>query len=114
MRSGFAMDLGSVNTLVHVLGQGLLLEGAFAHARRRPAGEVVAVRQSADRLTGREPVDIEVAHPLHEGVIPDLDAATRLLYDFLARLRFHTSALRPRSIMCVTSAATPFEREAPW
>jgi rod shape-determining protein MreB and related proteins len=110
--SGVAVDLGTVNTLVYLAGHGLVLEEPSAIALDRSSGKVVAVGQLADRLFGREPVGVEVVHPLRDGVVTDLGAATKMLQGFLRRARFHTSPLRPRAILCVPSGATVIEREA--
>ncbi|MGH9920066.1 MAG: rod shape-determining protein, partial [Nitrososphaerales archaeon] len=111
-RSGVAVDLGTVNTLVHLAGQGIVLDEPSAIAVDRVSGKVVAVGLEADQLFGRAPVDVEVVHPLRDGVISDLAAATEMLQGFLRRARFHKSALRPRAILCAPSCATVIEREA--
>jgi rod shape-determining protein MreB and related proteins len=112
VRSGVAVDLGTVNTLVHVLGQGLVVDEPSAIALHQPSGKVVGVGLAADGLAGREPEGVKVVHPLRDGVISDLGAATDMLQSFLHRARFHTSALRPRAILCVPSGATTVERDA--
>src|ERR1700729_4305842 len=75
-RSGVAIDLGTVNTLVSVAGRGLVIDEPSAIALDRATGRVAAVGQAADALAGKEPQDIEVLHPLRNGVIADLDAAS--------------------------------------
>lgn len=110
--SGVAVDLGTVNTLVHRCGQGLVIDEPSAIAIERASGKVLAVGKAADHLFGREPVGVEVVHPLRDGVVTDLDTATQMLQGFLHRVHFHTSALRPRAILCVPSGATMVEREA--
>ncbi len=112
VRSGVAVDLGTVNTLVHLLGHGLVLEEPSAVAIHRTSGKILAVGYAADRLAGREPAGVAVLHPLRDGVISDLTAATEMLRAFLRRARFRTSALRPRAVLCVPSGATGLEREA--
>ena len=112
VRSGVAVDLGTVNSLVHVLGRGLAVDEPSAIALHRPSGKVLGVGLAADRLVGREPARVEVVHPLRDGVISDLAAATQMLRVFLDRAGFHTSALRPRAVLCVPSGATAVEREA--
>ena len=110
VRSGIAVDLGTVNSLVH--GHGLIVEEPSAIALDRPAGRIAQVGRGADELAGREPAGVEVVHPLRDGVISDLGAATDMLRAFLHRARFHTSALRPRAVLCVPSGATEIERDA--
>lgn len=112
LRSGVAIDLGTVNSLVYVLGRGIVLEEPSVIALHRGSGRVAAVGEPADRLAGREPAEIQVVHPVRDGVVSDLDAATSMLRTYLHRVRFHTSALRPRAVMCVPSGATALERHA--
>lgn len=112
VRSGVAVDLGTVNSLVHVLGHGLVVDEPSAVAYHRRSGKVVEVGLAADRLAGREPAEVGVVHPLRDGVISDLGVATELLQNLLRRARFRTSALQPRVVLCVPSGATSIEREA--
>src|SRR5438105_15038844 len=74
LRGNVAIDLGTVNTLVWVAGRGLVLEEPSAIAIDTAAGSVAAVGSAADALADKEPQDIEVLHPLRDGVIADLDA----------------------------------------
>jgi rod shape-determining protein MreB len=111
-RSGVAVDLGTVNTLVYVHGHGLVVEEPSAIAIERTSGRIAEVGRAADGLVGREPAGVEVVHPLRDGVISDLHAAAEMLRAFLHRARFHTSARRPRAVLCVPSGATGVEREA--
>jgi rod shape-determining protein MreB and related proteins len=112
LRAGVAIDLGTVNTLVYVAGRGIVLEEPSAIAIDRATGRVVAVGHAADALAGKEPQDIEVIHPLRDGVIADLDAATAMLQAFLRRARLRRGLLRPSAIVCVPSGATFVERRS--
>src|SRR5579859_6352002 len=89
LRAGVAIDLGTVNTLVSVRGRGLVVEEPSAIAVDRATGQTVAAGREADVLTGKAPQGVDVIHPLRDGVIADLDAATAMLQAFLrqARLR---------------------------
>src|SRR6266542_3538191 len=87
LRPGVAIDLGTVNTLVSVAGQGLVVEEPSAVALDRATGSVAAVGKLADALAGKEPVDVEVIYPLRDGVIADLEASTAMLHAFLRRAR---------------------------
>ncbi len=73
-RSSVAIDLGTVNTLVWVAGRGIVLEEPTAIAIDTAVGKVAAVGEAADALADKEPQDIQVIHPLRDGVIADLDA----------------------------------------
>jgi rod shape-determining protein MreB and related proteins len=112
LRAGVAIDLGTVNTLVCVIGRGLVLEEPSAIAVDRTTGKVAAVGLAADALSGKEPQDIEVVHPLRDGVIADLDAAAAMLRAFLRRARLRRSMLRPSAVVCVPGGATWVERRS--
>jgi rod shape-determining protein MreB len=112
LRGSVAIDLGTVNTLVWVAGRGIVLEEPSAIAIDTSSGSVAAVGTAADALAGKEPQDIEVIHPLRDGVIADLDATAAMLHAFLRRARPHNGPLRPRALVCVPSGATDVERRS--
>ena len=111
-RSSVAIDLGTVNTLVWVAGRGIVLEEPSAIAIDTAVGKVAAVGEAADALADKEPQDIEVIHPLRDGVIADLDAAVAMLHAFLRRSRRWAGPLRSDALVCVPSGATPVERRS--
>ena len=111
LRSSVAIDLGTVNTLVWVAGRGIVLEEPTAIAIDTAAGKVAAVGEAADALAGKEPQDIQVIHPMRDGVISDLDAAAAMLHEFLRRVR-RRGLLRPSALVCVPSGATQVERRS--
>ena len=111
-RSSVAIDLGTVNTLVWVAGRGIVLEEPTAIAIDTGVGKVAAVGLAADALADKEPQDIQVIHPLRDGVIADLDAAAAMLHAFLRKTRRFASPLRPDALVCVPSGATPVERRS--
>ncbi len=112
LRGSVAIDLGTVNTLVWVAGRGIVLEEPTAIAIDTAVGKVAAVGQAADALADKEPQDIEVIHPLRDGVIADLDAAAEMLHRFLRKARRAGSPLRGNALVCVPSGATPVERRS--
>ncbi len=111
LRSSVAIDLGTVNTLVWVAGRGIVLEEPTAIAIDTAAGKVAAVGEAADALADKEPQDIQVIHPMRDGVISDLDAAAAMLHAFLRRVR-RRGPLRPNALVCVPSGATQVERRS--
>jgi rod shape-determining protein MreB and related proteins len=111
-RPGVAIDLGTVNTLVGVIGRGLAVEEPSSVALDRSSGRVAAVGVRAEALAGKEPVDVEVIHPLRDGVIADLEAATAMLNAFLRRARVRGWPFRPHALVCVPTGATAVERRS--
>ena len=109
-RSGVAIDLGTVNTLVHVVGRGIVIDEPSAVAVSRSSGAVVAVGESADALTGKEPQGVEVIHPLRDGVIADLDATVAMLQFFLRQAQMRRRLGRTTAAICLPGEVTWLER----
>ena len=102
-RGSVAIDLGTVNTLVWVAGRGIVLEEPTAIAIDTAVGKVAAVGAAADALADKEPQDIEVIHPLRDGVIADLDATAASLPTRMNRSRsvsFWAAWRPPAHIIC--------------
>lgn len=112
LRSGVAIDLGTVNTLVSVAGRGLIIDEPSAIAIDRANGRVAAVGLAADALAGKEPQNVEVVHPLRNGVVADLQAASAMLQGFLRRARVRRGLLRTSAVICVPGGATWVERRS--
>ena len=112
LRSGVAIDLGTVNTLVHVIGRGIVIEEPSAIAVSRSTGHVVAVGHAADALTGKEPLDIEVIHPLRDGVIADLEATVAMLQEFMRQAHLRRRLGRSEAVICLPVEATFVERRS--
>ncbi len=110
-RGSVAIDLGTVNTLVWVAGRGIVLEEPTAIAIDTAVGKVAAVGAEADALADKEPQDIQVIHPLRDGVIADLDATAAMLHAFLRRTR-RFSLMRRDALVCVPGGATSVERRS--
>lgn len=111
-RAGIAIDLGTVNTLIWVIGKGLVLEEPSAIALDVATGAVTAVGREADALAGKEAQDIEVLFPLRDGVVADLEATAAMLHAFLRRALPRRGLLRPEALVCVPGGATWVERRA--
>src|ERR1700758_114148 len=111
-RGSVAIDLGTVNTLVWVDGQGLVLEEPSAIAVDDRAGSVAAIGTAAEALADKEPRDIRVIHPLRDGVIADLDATAEMLHGFLRKSGALSGLFKRRAVVCVPGGATWVERRS--
>jgi rod shape-determining protein MreB and related proteins len=112
LRSGVAIDLGTVNTLVYVAGRGIVIDEPTAIAISRGTGEVVSVGLAADALTGKEPLGIDVVHPLRDGVIADLDATVTMLQAFLRRAQVRRRLAKTVAVVCLPVEATDVEQRS--
>ena len=109
-----AIDLGTANTLVHVVGRGIIIDEPSAVAVRNVGGvrEVLAVGLRARQMVGRTPENVETIRPLRDGVIADFVATEEMLRQFIKRAKTAMGLRRPRILICVPAGATPVERRA--
>jgi rod shape-determining protein MreB and related proteins len=109
-----AIDLGTANTLVHVMGRGIIIDEPSVVAIRNGGAsrEVMAVGQTAKMMVGRTPDSIETIRPLRDGVIADFVATEEMLRQFIKRTKSVMGFRRPRILICVPAGATPVERRA--
>ncbi len=109
-----AIDLGTANTLVHVVGRGVIIDEPSVVALRSHGAtrEVLAVGAEAKRMVGRTPETIETIRPLRDGVIADFIATEEMLRQFIKTAKSMMNFRRPRILICVPAGATPVERRA--
>lgn len=106
-----AVDLGTANTLVYEVGQGVVVDEPSVVALDAATGELLAAGHDAKEMLGRAAGRVDVVRPLVGGVISDADAAERMLRYFIARSR-PSRLIRPRVVVCVPSEVTGVERRA--
>jgi rod shape-determining protein MreB len=110
--SDLALDLGTANTLVHVPGQGIVLNEPSIVAVQASDRSVLAVGKQAKAMLGRCPDNIEVIRPLRHGVIADYDSTAKMLHHFIRQARRSRSPVHPRVVISVPSGITQVERRA--
>lgn len=109
------IDLGTANTLVHVLGHGIVIDEPSVVALNKKTSRVVAVGNEAKKMLGRNPGHIEVVRPLVDGVISDFEVTEEMLYylinkaERLIKSRFR---IRPRVVVGVPSGISNVEVRA--
>src|ERR1700738_1081572 len=107
------IDLGTANTLVHVRGQGIVLNEPSVVAMSKPSNVVLSVGTEARKMLGRTPADIIAMRPLKDGVIADFDVTEQMIKYFIAKVHnrsWHIS--RPRTVLGVPSGVTEVEKRA--
>jgi rod shape-determining protein MreB len=110
-----AIDLGTANTLVHVVGRGVIIDepSVVAVATRGGTRDVLAVGLRAKAMQTRPPPEpVEVIRPMRDGVIADFIATEEMLRRFIARAKTMLGFRRPRILVCVPAGSTPVERRA--
>ncbi|WP_062308178.1 rod shape-determining protein [Alicyclobacillus sendaiensis] len=106
------VDLGTANVLVHVKGQGIVLDEPSVVAIDQVTKQVVAVGEEARRMLGRTPGNIVAIRPLREGVIADFEVTEIMLRHFLNKTVGKRFFGRPRVMICVPAGITSVEQKA--
>ncbi len=109
-----AIDLGTANTLVHVVGRGIIIDEPSVVAVQNRGGvrEMLAVGLRAKAMVGKTPEAVEALRPMRDGVIADFIATEEMLRQFIKRAKSQFGFRRPRILICVPAGATPVERRA--
>lgn len=114
LSADMAIDLGTANTLVYVLGRGIVLNepSVVAIATIKGKKQVLAVGDEAKLMLGRTPGNIQAIRPLRDGVIADFEVAEEMIKHFIRKVHNRRSFVSPRVIICVPSGSTAVERRA--
>jgi len=105
------VDLGTANTLVLVLGEGIVLDEPSVVAVNAMDETLLAVGSEAKRMIGRTPPHIRAVRPLRDGVIADFENCEKMLRYFIQQVHSRRWA-KPRMVICVPSGVTGVERRA--
>lgn len=115
MATDMAIDLGTANTIIYVLRQGIVLNepSVVAVDMRGNQPQIIEVGQGAKQMLGRAPGNIKVIRPMKDGVIADYRVTEQMLNHFIKKVhgaRFLTPG--PRIVICVPTSSTPVDRRA--
>jgi rod shape-determining protein MreB len=114
--SDLAIDLGTANTLVSVVGEGLVLNEPSIVAVEQGTNRIVsggcAVGHLAKQMEGRTPQSISVVRPMSAGVIADFELCEAMLRYFIRKARRRGFRPKPRVLVAVPGCITPVEKRA--
>ncbi len=111
MGRDMALDLGTANTVVHVRGEGIVLDEPSVVAINTRTRKVLAVGAEAKSMIGRTPSHIQAVRPLKDGVIADFDMCEEMLRYFIERVH-NRRWTKPRMVIAVPSGITGVEQRA--
>ena len=106
------IDLGTANSLVWVVGQGLALNEPTVVAVSVEDNRVLAVGQEAKLMLGRTPEFIVASRPMRDGVIADYQITEAMLRYFIRQVCGRWSFFKPEVMICVPSGVTQVEQRA--
>ncbi len=84
-RKNIAIDLGTANTLVWVVGEGIVANEPTVVATSVDDNKIVAVGEEAKKMLGRTPEALNANRPMREGVIADYQATEAMLKYFIGK-----------------------------
>jgi rod shape-determining protein MreB len=114
LTSRIAIDLGTINVLVHDQGRGVVLQEPSVVALREDGEKtvIVEVGRAAREMYGRTPEQIEVMRPLRDGVIADYFVTEAMLRYFIKKVAGRLNLRKPIVMISVPYGVTSVERRA--
>lgn len=106
------IDLGTANTLVYVLGKGIVINEPSVIAVEPDTKKILAVGNAAKAMLGRTPKAIIASRPLRDGVIADYQTTQAMLNHFISKALGVFQVLKPEVIISVPAGITSTERRA--
>lgn len=106
------IDLGTANTLVYVVGEGIALNEPTVVAVTAEENTVVAVGKEAKEMLGRTPGNVTALRPLRDGVIADYSITEAMLSYFIDKVCGRARFFKPEVMVCIPSGVTQVERRA--
>ena len=106
------IDLGTANSLVYLVGEGIVLNEPTVVAVSMEDNRVVAVGSEAREMLGRTPANITASRPMRDGVIADYVITEAMLRYFLDRVCGRPRLFKPEVMVCVPAGVTGVERRA--
>ncbi|WP_240376360.1 rod shape-determining protein [Bacillus piscicola] len=106
------IDLGTANVLIHIKGQGIVLDEPAVVAIDKTTRQVLAVGEEAFRMVGRTPGNIVAIRPMKDGVIADFDHTEAMLSHFLTKINAKSMMSKPRILICCPTNITSVEQKA--
>lgn len=106
------IDLGTANTLVYLVGEGIVLNEPTVVAVTVEENRVVAVGKEAKEMLGRTPGNVMALRPLRDGVIADYTITEAMLSYFIDKACGQSRFFKPEVMVCIPSGVTQVERRA--
>lgn len=111
-KKDIGIDLGTVNILIFVKGEGIVLSEPSVVVIDEETKKPIAFGKEADEMLGRTPGKIRVVKPMKDGVIADFEVTEMLLDYLLKKINIKGSLIKPRIMICCPSNITEVEKSA--
>ena len=111
MGRDLAIDLGTANTLVVRVGDGIVFQEPTVVALHGTSGEVLGMGEAAWQMIGGDSGNVLAVRPLRGGVMTEYDITQRMI-EVVVRRASASRFPRPRVLICVSSHSSEVERRA--
>ena len=111
MGRDIAIDLGTANTLVYRLGEGIVFDQPTVVAMNAASGQVEAMGEEAWAMIGGRSGNVVAVRPLRHGVMTEFDI-TRAMIEVVLRRVGVSRFPKPRVLACIASESSEVERRA--
>lgn len=105
------VDLGTANSLVYVVGEGVVVNEPTVVAVSLSNEKVLAVGKEARQMLGRTPGNIRASRPMRDGVIADYRVTEAMLRFFLNKV-IGKGFFKPEVMVSVPAGVTQVEKRA--
>ena len=106
------IDLGTVNILIYIKGEGIVLNEPSVIVIDEDNKKIVAVGKEANDMLGKTPGKLKAIKPMKDGVIANFELVEELLEHFLKKINIGTKINKPRILICCPSNITEVEKNA--
>lgn len=106
------IDLGTVNILIYIKGEGIVLNEPSVIVIDEENKKIVAVGKEANDMLGKTPGKLKAIKPMKDGVIANFELVEELLEHFLKKINVGTKINKPRILICCPSNITEVEKNA--
>lgn len=106
------IDLGTANSVVYLVGSGIVLNEPTVVAISAEDNRVLAVGNEAKEMLGRTPGNIIASRPMKDGVIADYMVTEAMLRYFIEKVCGRSYLFKPEVMICTPAGVTQVERRA--
>lgn len=112
MQREIAIDFGTANTVIFVVGKGIIIREPSLIAIDSVTNDIITVGKAAKDMIGRNPGNIKVLSPIKNGVVADMDLCVSMLKAMLKKHSKHGNFNKSKMIMSFPVNATEVEKAA--
>ncbi len=106
------IDLGTVNVVVSVAGQGIVINEPSVVAVSVSNRRIQAIGRAAREMVGRTPGSLRIMRPMQDGVIADYLVTEAMLRYFIEQSCGRFRIFRPEIMVAVPTGVTTVEQRA--